>query len=124
MRPQNIGKPRYLFEQLGIVLNYTQELLIAALILGRTMPMIQLTPFLGGKIIPIEIKMGLGVLLTILMWPLARAQVGPDMPITAVPFILLMVKEILIGFIIGFINAHIFYVVDMAGRLIDTSRGT
>lgn len=114
-----------IFRQLGLALNYTQELLIVALILARTVTMIQLTPFFGGNIIPLEIKMGLSAVLTILVWPLARAGVdAATMPVTAIPFVLLMLKEILIGFSIGFINAHMFWVMDMAGRLIDTSRGT
>ena len=62
-----------IFQQLGFALNYTQELLIVALMLARTVTMIQLTPFFGGKIVPFQIKMGLSVLLVVLMWPTARA---------------------------------------------------
>ena len=47
-------------EQVGIQLNYTRELLIVALILGRTMPMVYLTPFLAGQIAPTEVKIGFG----------------------------------------------------------------
>lgn len=113
------------FRQLGFALNYTQELLIIALILARTVAMIQLTPFLGGKIVPMQIKMGLAVVLTIIMWPLARSVVDiRGIPTTAVGFTLLMLKEVFIGFVIGFINGHIFFVMNMAGRLIDTARGT
>lgn len=113
------------FRQLGMALLYTQELLVVALIIARTVAMIQLTPFLGGKIVPMQVKMGLSVVLTILVWPLARGMVDPqEMTVSALPFMLLMVKEVLIGFIIGFINGHIFFVMDMAGRLIDTARGS
>jgi len=111
--------------QLGIALNYTQELLIVALIMARTVTMIQLTPFLGGKIVPLQIKMGLTAVITILIWPMARKVVNPaDIPVAAIPFLLLMLKEVMIGFVIGFINAHIFWVMDMAGRLMDTARAT
>lgn len=113
------------FRQLGFALNYTQELLIVALILARTVAMIQMTPFLGGNIVPLQIKMGLAVVLTIIMWPLARGVVDIDgIPTSAVPFVMLMFKEVLIGFVIGFINGHVFFVMNMAGRLIDTVRGT
>jgi flagellar biosynthesis protein FliR len=114
-----------LFRQLGQLLNYTQELLILALILGRTVAMIQLTPFLGGKIAPMQVKMAMGVVLTIIVWPLARDVVDlGNVPLGALPFLFLMLKEVFIGFIIGFVNSHMFYVMDMAGRLIDTTRGT
>ena len=46
-------------------------LLLVALILARTMPMLVLTPYLAGKLVPATVKMGLGVLLTILVWPIA-----------------------------------------------------
>lgn len=114
-----------IFRQLGFALNYTQELLIVALIMARSIAMIQLTPFLGGNIVPMQVKMGMAAMLTILMWPMARGAVNPaELPVTAIPFLMLMLKEVMIGFIIGFINAHMFWVMDMAGRLIDTSRAT
>src|SRR5688572_22358688 len=113
------------FRQLGMALVHSQELLVVALIIARTVAMIQLTPFLGGKIVPIEVKMGLSVVISILVWPLARGNVNPaEMTVEALPFMMLMIKEVLIGFIIGFINSHIFMVMDMAGRLIDTARGS
>jgi flagellar biosynthetic protein FliR len=112
-----------LLQRLGIELNYTQEFLIIALILGRTMPMIILTPFMGGQILPPELKMGMGAMLTILVWPLARGAITVDMPLSPIPFLLLMLKEVFIGFTIGFINSHIFWAMEMAGRIIDTVRG-
>ena len=111
-----------LLEQLGIQLNYTRELLIVALILGRIMPMIVLTPFFGGSVAPTQIKMGLGVLLTVLVWPAARESVTGPIPYTVFGFLILMLKEIFVGMVIGFVNAHMFYAMEMAGRLIDTVR--
>ena len=110
--------------QLGISLNYTQELLVVALILGRTMPMILLTPYFAGKIAPNEVKMGLGVLVAILVWPTARASISADIPYTAGMFFLLMSKEVFVGFCLGFVNGHCFYAMEVAGRMIDTVRGT
>ena len=34
-----------------------------------------------------------------------------------------MLKEVFVGFVIGFLNSHIFLAMDMAGRIIDTARG-
>ncbi|MEC8050169.1 MAG: flagellar biosynthetic protein FliR [Myxococcota bacterium] len=111
-------------EQVGIQLNYTRELLIVALILGRTMPMVYLTPFLAGQIAPTEVKIGFGLMLTILLWPAARGAIdGAEIPFTAIGFFFLMLKEVFVGFVIGFLNSHIFLAMDMAGRIIDTARG-
>jgi len=109
--------------QAGVALNYQREMLIAALILIRTMPVVMLTPWLAGKLAPNEVKMGLGALLTILIWPLARDTVGDDLPLTAGPFLMLMIKEVFVGLVIGYVAAHVFWTVEMAGRLIDTVRG-
>lgn len=108
--------------KLGVALNYQQELLIAALMLSRIVTTVIMTPWLGGKLIPPEIKMGISGLVMIIVWPLARAQVG-DVPITPIPFLLLMLKEVLVGFAIGFAAAHVFWAMEIAGRIIDTVRG-
>lgn len=112
-----------ILEKLGIALNYTQELLLVALMLGRTVALVVLTPWLGGKLIPPEVKMAISTLLVILVWPLARRNAGADIPVTAIPFFMLMLKEIFIGFAIGFAAAHVFWAVEVAGRIIDTVRG-
>ncbi|MEK7704567.1 MAG: flagellar biosynthetic protein FliR [Myxococcota bacterium] len=113
-----------LFDSLGIALNYTREMLIATLIMARTMTMISLTPFVGGKLVPTEVKIGLGIMMTVLLWPIARDAVGPQMPVTALPFLALMLKEVFVGFAIGFANVHIYWAMEMAGRMIDTARMT
>lgn len=111
-------------QKVGVNLSSTRELLYVALILGRTMPMIMLTPFFAGKIAPAQVKMGLGVLFMIMVWPTARGAVTMEIPYTAGTFFLLMLKEVFIGFSIGFVNAHCFFAMEVAGRIIDTVRGT
>ena len=105
-------------------LNYTQELLILALILARTMPMVIQTPFLGGKLAPTEVKMGLGIVFTLVLWPIAKGALHGPIPDTPIPFLLLMAKEVFVGLVIGFVNSLVFTMMEMAGRLIDTSRGS
>lgn len=112
-----------LFEMLGMRLDSTREMLIFALILGRTMPLVFLAPFLGGQMVPGEIKMGLAGSLAIVVWPLARDSLPEPVPVEAFSFLLLMFKETLIGFCIGFCASHIFTAMEVAGRLIDTARG-
>ena len=105
------------------LLSYTTELMTSALLIGRTMPMIVLTPFLAGKIAPTELKMGLGISLSLLIWPVAITGMTGQLVYAPGPFLLLMLKETFIGFAIGFVNAHIFYAMEMSGRIIDTVRG-
>lgn len=112
-----------LIDWLGLRFSYVRELLMLGLVLARVMPMVFISPFMGGQSIPSEAKMSIGLLLTLLVWPLAHDSLTADIPIYALPFLLVMLKETLIGFAIGFANAHIFYAMETAGRLIDTARG-
>lgn len=112
-----------LIHRLGAALNYQQELVIAALMATRTVAMVMQTPWLGGKNIPPEVKISMGVMLTILVWPLARSTVPADFEVNALSFVFLMLKEAFIGFIIGF-AACIFDAFEVAGRIIDTVRGS
>jgi flagellar biosynthesis protein FliR len=106
------------------LLTYQQELMFFGLILSRTMPIVIQTPFLGGKLVPPELKMGLGILLTLIIWPVARGALKEPLPSDFVPFFGLLMKEIFIGFVIGFVTSHVFTIMEVAGRLIDTARGT
>jgi len=114
------GVLREIFQRL----QQSREMLIVALILARTMPMVVQTPFLGGKLVPNEVKMGLGIMITILVWPLARPAISSQISTAPFGFFMLMMKEVFIGFMIGFVNSHVYDVLDMAGRSIDTVRGT
>lgn len=112
-----------LINYLGMKFDYTRELMIVGLILGRTMPMVFMTPFLVGQQAPPEVKMGLGVVLTIVLWPLAHDSMSANIPMDAMPFLLLMLKETFIGFSIGYASSHLFSAMEIAGRMIDTARG-
>jgi flagellar biosynthesis protein FliR len=110
--------------QINEKLQQSRDLLIMALILGRTMPMVFLTPFLGGKLVPGEVKMGVGMLLTVLLWlPVKQSLSGP-LSTDPLGFLMLMLKEVFIGFTMGFVNSHIYHALEMGGRMIDTVRGT
>ena len=112
-----------LLDYLGMRINYTREMMLLGLILSRTMPMIFLAPFLVGQQAPPETKMGLGVVLTMVLWPLARESMSANIPIDALPYLLLMLKEVMVGLCIGFSATHLFAAMEVAGRLIDTARG-
>src|SRR5688572_8345353 len=93
--------------------------------MARIMAIVVLVPFLGGKNAPMEVKMGVGITLTILMWPtvLANLDESRGLPLTALSFLIMMMKETFVGLVIGFVAAKIFYVVEISGQLIDILRG-
>ena len=111
-----------LFDYVGLRFDYTREMLVVGLILARTLPMVFLAPFLAGQQAPPEVKMGTGLFFSILLWPV----VSPSMhgiPFYAMGILLLMFKETMIGFVLGFVASLLYSAMETAGRFIDTTRG-
>jgi len=104
-------------------LDFTQAIITFALIMARVMAIVLLTPFLGGKNAPTEVKMGVGITITMIIWPTALASLTGPIPISPIGFLLMMLKETFVGLIIGFVASKIFYVVEISGQLIDLLRG-
>lgn len=101
----------------------TRALVTFALIMARIMAIVILVPYLGGKNAPPEVKMGIGVTLSLILWPTVLANATGPLPIAPLMFVLMMLKEVFIGLVIGFVAAEIFYTVEMSGQLIDMLRG-
>lgn len=107
---------------LGLQIDFTQLLLAYALLMARILPVILLTPFLGGESVPSEVKLGIGVLLGMVMYPAIIVQAA-NVPTTALYFIALMLKELFIGLSMSFVVNIIFDAANIAGSLIDTLSG-
>jgi len=99
-----------------------QSILLAGLVMARLMPIVLLVPFLGGKAAPSQVKIGLALVLTVLVYPSVWV-VAPALPDSAPVIGALVVKEVAVGLMLGFVTALIFHAVRMAGRLVDTTRG-
>jgi flagellar biosynthetic protein FliR len=67
--------------------------------------------------------MGVGVTLALIIWPTALSSLTGPIPLTPIGFLLMMMKETFVGLVIGFVAAKVFYVVEIAGQLIDILRG-
>jgi flagellar biosynthetic protein FliR len=104
-------------------INLTQVIVTFALIMARVMSIVLLVPFLGGKNAPTEVKMGVGITLTLIIWPTALSNLSGPIPLTPIGFLLMMMKETFVGLVIGFVASKVFYVVEIAGQLIDILRG-
>lgn len=110
-------------QELGIQVSFTQLLLAFALLMARLLPVIILTPFLGGETVPQEVKLGLGVMIGMVLYPVIIAQVR-DIPVNAMVFIALMLKELFIGLTLSFIVGMVFDAANSAGNIVDTLSGT
>ncbi len=97
------------------------KLAICALIMARIMPIVILAPYLGGKTVPSQVKMGIGVVFTIAIFPFtSNASVSND----SIIFVVLMLKEIFVGATIATISSFMFEAARAAGTYLDTAAGT
>jgi flagellar biosynthetic protein FliR len=94
------------------------------LVLGRISPLFLLAPLFSNKLIPARAKSIVAVALAVGLWPIA-SHAGPSrqIPLDALPYASLMVKEILIGVTFALIIAALFAALATAGSLADTLIG-
>ena len=89
-------------------------LLPMAVLLARTIPLVELTPFLGTMPLPRVVKLAFAVGLAAMLAPLLG-------PITPANILALLVVEASIGLTLGFLGSLVFEAASMAGALIDRS---
>jgi len=108
--------------EFGIRVDFSLALFSMALILARLLPVIIFSPFMGGESIPPQVRIGLGVVLGVLLFPALSEQVV-QIPIEVVPYLALLLKEIFIGFTLAFIVGLVFHAAGTAGGMIDSFSG-
>src|ERR1700751_4498096 len=102
---------------LGFHQSVSDWIVLFGLIFARIVGAVSLTPFLGGRLVVSNVKVGLSVLIALLLFPSVVAQqVAPANPLV---MIALVIKEVMIGMALGFITQIVLYAVQMAGALID-----
>ncbi|MDP1636483.1 MAG: flagellar biosynthetic protein FliR [Candidatus Nitrotoga sp.] len=87
----------------------------------RILAMIASAPILGNKQVPVRIKIGLSILLTIVIAPTLTIQPNVD-PASALGFLILL-QQLLAGLAIGFTMRLIFTAIEMAGDIIGIQMG-
>ncbi len=105
----------------GFERSLNDVVLMMGLFMGRMIPIVTFNPFLGGKNIPNNVRVGFSAVLFILFYKLVIP--AGAISITSYEYIFLLIKEIIFGFAIGFLTGITFYTFIMAGRLMDTSSG-
>jgi flagellar biosynthetic protein FliR len=94
------------------------------LVLGRISPLFLLAPLFSNKLIPGRARAIVAVALTVGIWPIAaRSGTHHHVTIDALPFAVLMLKEILVGVVFALVLAALFAALSTAGSLLDTLIG-
>ena len=98
-----------------------QQLTVFLLILGRVAGIFLQAPIFNSRGLPFFAKTALAIWLTIVLWFVV--PVSKLLPDTILAFILALIFEVAIGFIIGFICNIIFIAVQSAGEIADMQMG-
>lgn len=92
------------------------------LFLARFLPIIALSPFFGARVLPHPVKMVFAISMFVIMLPqlvtVTTTPISYDLRLVT-----LMIKELFVGLIIGFMVSMPFQVVQSAGIIIDHQRG-
>ncbi|MBI5471714.1 MAG: flagellar biosynthetic protein FliR [Ignavibacteriae bacterium] len=96
---------------------YVSQFLIFVMLFARVTALIVVAPILGHQSIPVQIKVAIGLFLAFVMYPNAA---GTEQVVEAefLPIVIMALKEVIVGLIIGFATGLIFAGVRYAGDLI------
>jgi type III secretory pathway component EscT len=123
MEPTPDGTYLYIF--LTSAFNKENPLAVLSLLmlfLGRFLPIISLSPFFGSRVMPHPVKVTFGLTMFAVFLP--QLLTVTTTPIGFSSFtVILLIKEIFIGLVIGFIISIPFILAQNAGIIIDHQRG-
>jgi flagellar biosynthetic protein FliR len=86
-------------------------------ILLRSSIFVTLIPIIGGKELPGQFRIGFAVFIAVLLTPVVKVEIHEN------SILMLIVKELLVGFAFGFTIRVIFMAVNLAGQLMSQSIG-
>lgn len=101
---------------------YVSQFVLFVLLFVRITAMIAVAPFVGHQTIPAQMKVGLGLFCSFVLFPLASSS-GVSTDVSLFTLILLVVREMAVGLILGFATGIIFAGVRYAGELISFDMG-
>lgn len=99
-----------------------EELFLFQLIVMRMTGFVMLNPLLGRNNFPGYLKAGFILVLSVTVFGIGPWET-PAVPGNLIAFSVLMLKELAIGFVLGFVMRLFFSVVQVGGEIIDTQMG-
>lgn len=108
----------------GVQQGINQMIVLAALVTARLVPVVYLVPYLGGQTVPQPVKMGIAMALTVMVYPAVwETGAAGALPAGSLELGALVVKELVVGLMLGFVAALAFEALRVAGQVIDGARG-
>ncbi len=110
---------RRLLLQLNITADPGQFLAIYTLTIARLGAALPFIPFLGGPTVPGQVRVGLVMLIGIVLYPALSNQLPGGQAPDAGLYLALLLKELVVGSLIGVLVQIVFAAVEGAGSLIE-----
>lgn len=92
------------------------------LVLFRISALMLSAPFFGNAAVPSRVKIGLSLVIALVVYPILPWSTV-NIPVNAVAFVLIVMRELLIGVAIGYASRAVFAGIEMAGQLISFQMG-
>ena len=91
------------------------------LVLARVLPIVMQVPIFGSPWVPVPVRLAVGVVLSAALVPVVT--IGQGSPAGAAVFVVLLTRDLLVGFTLGFAASLVFRAAESAGALVDVTRG-
>jgi flagellar biosynthesis protein FliR len=99
----------------------SNKIYVFLLIFARVMMIFLLIPAWGGKTIPGRFRVGISGIISLFL--LNVLPLNFEMKFTSLRFAALLLKETLVGFLIGLLGSVVFYAIENSGQFVDVLRG-
>lgn len=106
-----------------LVSNPSYLLSLFVLLMARIMPIVALVPFFGAKVLPNPAKITLSLCIATILYPFVMSHTKTPVAFNN-ELLFLVIKEVVIGLIIGFSALVPFTIAQMAGIVVDHQRGS
>ncbi|MDX8392183.1 MAG: flagellar biosynthetic protein FliR [Mariprofundaceae bacterium] len=100
----------------------TADVIAAMLVLIRVSSMLIFLPVLGHQLVPIQAKIGLIGVVTLLIFPIVRTTL-PELPVSPLALALITGQELMIGAMLALLAQLIFGAVQLAGQIMSYQMG-
>jgi len=101
---------------------YATQLVLFLLLFARITSVIVVAPVVGHTAVPVQVKVALGLFFSFVLYPLA-ARTAPAVDVRLLALVVMALKEVVVGLVIGFATGIIFTGVQAAGELVGFELG-
>lgn len=100
-----------------------RNLILFIVVFTRLSGMITTAPLISTYPIPVQVKVWFMALVSFIMFPIVMAKTGFQVPTNVPELAVILLKEFMIGYVIGFISQLVFVGVEIAAELVSMQMG-